>query len=55
MIGLLSVLAGEVIFESVKFIIMLLLLVVAVIVGDKLRKKSDMKKADKQAQESVTK
>ncbi|MDO5402130.1 MAG: hypothetical protein Q4F11_01715 [Eubacteriales bacterium] len=54
MIGLLGTLAGEVIFEAVKFIIMILLLVAAVFVGGKLRRKSDLKKADKKAQESVT-
>ena len=33
MVGLMSLLLGEVLFEGAKFIIMLLLLVVAVIVG----------------------
>ena len=35
MVGLMSLLLGEVLFEGAKFIIMLLLLVVAVIVGGK--------------------
>ncbi len=47
MVGLMSLLLGEVLFEGAKFIIMLLLLVVAVIVGGKLKSRSDEKKAEK--------
>ena len=54
MVGLIGTLAGEIIYESIKFIIMLLLLVVAVFIGGKLRKNSDMKKAQKAEQESVS-
>ncbi len=44
MVGLASVLAEEVLFECVKFAIMLLLLVAAVFIGRALRKKRDAKK-----------
>lgn len=47
MVGLMSLLLGEVIFEGVKFIIMLLLLVGAVIAGGKLKAASDARKASK--------
>ena len=47
MVGLMSLLLGEVLFEGAKFIIMLLLLVVAVIVGGKLKSRCDEKKAEK--------
>ena len=44
MVGLVSVLSGEVLFECVKFAIMLLLLVAAVFIGRAPRKKRDAKK-----------
>ena len=47
MVGLMSLLLGEVLFEGAKFIIMLLRLVVAGIVGGKLKSRSDEKKAEK--------
>ena len=47
MVGLMSLLLGEVLFEGAKFIIMLLLLVVAGIDGGKLKSRSDEKKAKK--------
>lgn len=47
MVGLMSLLLGEVLFEGVRFVIMLLLLVVAVVVGGKLKTRSDAKKARK--------
>ena len=40
-------LAGEVIYEAVKFIIMLLLLAGGVVIGGKLRTRSDAKKEAK--------
>ena len=45
MVGLVSILAGEILYESIKFVIMLGLLVAAVIIGGALRKKKDAKKA----------
>lgn len=53
MVGLISLLAGEIIYEVVKFIIMLLLLVGGVCIGRALRKRSDAKKAAKVAGEEV--
>ncbi|MDD6844305.1 MAG: hypothetical protein PUE32_01915 [Clostridia bacterium] len=47
MVGLMSLLLGEVLFEGARFVIMLLLLVVAVVVGGKLKTISDAKKARK--------
>ena len=47
MIGLIGLLAGEILFEAARFIIMLILLVLAVIVGGSLKKRSDIKKAKK--------
>lgn len=47
MVGLMSMLLGEILYESAKFIIMLILLVVAFILGGKWRKSSDAKKAEK--------
>ena len=47
MVGLMSLLLGEVLFEGARFVIMLLLLVVAVVVGGKLKTRSDAKKAEK--------
>ncbi len=45
MVGLVSILAGEILYESIKFVIMLGLLVAAVFIGGELRKKKDAKKA----------
>lgn len=45
---------GEVIFEAVKFVVMLLLLALAVVVGGKLRKAKDAKKAVTQTNVSAT-
>ena len=45
MVGLVSILAGEILYESIKFVIMLGLLVAAVFIGGTLRKKKDAKKA----------
>lgn len=47
MVGLVSVLVGEIAYEAVRFVIMLALLVLAVFVGGKLRKAADAKKAAK--------
>lgn len=44
MVGLVSILAGEILYESIKFVIMLGLLVAAVFIGGALRKKKDAKK-----------
>ena len=55
MVGLMSLLLGEVLFEGAKFIIMLLLLVLAVIVGGKLKTGSDARKAKKAQQEADVK
>lgn len=46
MIGLVSMLVGEVLFECAKFVIMLALLVAAVFIGRALRNKRDAKKAE---------
>ena len=45
MVGLVSILAGEILYESIKFVIMLGLLVAAVFIGGALRKKKDAKKS----------
>lgn len=45
MIGLFSALGTEIIFEAAKFIITILLLVLAVKIGGGLRMRSDAKKA----------
>ena len=45
---------GEVIFEAVKFVVMILLLVLAVIAGGKLRKAKDAKKAATQTNVTTT-
>lgn len=45
---------GEVIFEAVKFVVMLLLLAVAVVAGGKLRKAKDAKKAATQTNVTTT-
>ncbi len=42
-------LAGELVFETVRFIIMILLLVVGVLIGGKLRSIMDARKAKKKA------
>lgn len=47
MAGLIGTLAGEILYEAVKFIIMLLLLAGGVLIGGKLRTRSDAKKAAK--------
>ena len=47
MVGLVSALVGEIAYEVVRFVIMLALL--AVFVGGKLRKAADAKKAAKMA------
>ncbi len=49
MIGLIGLLPGEILYEAAKFIIMLLLLVVGVMIGGRLRMHSDAKKAAKKA------
>ncbi len=54
MIGLIGMLAGEILYEAAKFIIMILLLVCSVFVGGALRKKSDAKKAAKEASSNIT-
>jgi predicted lipid-binding transport protein (Tim44 family) len=48
MVGLMSMLLGEILYEGAKFIIMLLLLVLAFVLGGKLRANSDAKKAKKE-------
>ena len=53
MIGLIGLLPGEILYETAKFIIMLLLLVCSVFVGGALRKKSDAKKAAKESSKTV--
>lgn len=53
MAGMIGTLAGEILYEAVKFIIMLLLLTGGVVIGGKLRSRSDAKKAAKN--ESSTK
>lgn len=49
MVGL--TLVSELIFEAVKFVVMLGLLVLAVFAGGKIRKELDAKKAAKQEEE----
>ncbi len=49
MVGLVSVLVGEIAYEAVRFVIMLALLVLAVFVGGKLRKVADARKVAKMA------
>ncbi len=49
MVGLVSVLVGEIAYEAVRFVIMLALLVLAVFVGGKLRKAADARKVAKMA------
>lgn len=53
MAGLIGLLPGEILYEAAKFIIMLLLLVVGVFIGGKLRMHSDAKKAAKKAAEEA--
>lgn len=55
MVGLVSALVGEIAYESVRFVIMLALLVLAVFVGGKLRKAADAKKAAKADMENKEK
>ena len=47
MVGAISMIVGEVLFQAVRFIIMLVLLIVAVFIGGKLRKTADARKAKK--------
>ena len=49
MVGLVSMLVGEIVYEAVRFVIMLALLVLAVFAGGKLRKAADARKAAKMA------
>ena len=53
MVGLIGMLAGEVIFETVRFSIMLILLVAALLLGGKLRGISDKKKEEKKASPKI--
>ena len=53
MVGLIGMLAGEILYEAAKFIIMILLLVVGVFIGGSLRKRSDAKKADKKSEDAT--
>ena len=48
-----SLLTGEILYESAKFIIMILLLVCSVFVGGALRKRTDAKKVAKEGSQSV--
>jgi hypothetical protein len=50
MISLIGLLPGEILYEAAKFVIMLILLVVGVCIGGKLRGMSDAKKAAKTAE-----
>ncbi len=50
-----GVLTGEIIFETVRFLIMILLLVAGVLIGGKLRSITDAKKAKKAAAEEAAK
>lgn len=50
-----GVLTGEIIFETVRFLIMILLLVAGVLIGGKLRSITDAKKAKKAAAEEADK
>ena len=45
MVGLISLLVGEFVDEAVRFVIMLALLVLAVLLGSKIRKAADARKA----------
>lgn len=45
---------GEVVFEAVKFVVMLLLLALAFVLGGKLRKSKDAKKAATQTNVTTT-
>ncbi len=53
MILLVSTLVSDIVLETAKFILMLVLLGVGVIIGGKLRKRSDAKKAEKKAAEEA--
>lgn len=50
MFGTVDVLVGEFVFETVRFIIMILLLVAGIFIGGRLRKMKDAKKASKAAE-----
>ncbi|MGN0327761.1 MAG: hypothetical protein ACI4D4_02145 [Lachnospira sp.] len=55
MVGLALSLGGEIAYEAVRFVVMLLLLVLAVFIGGKIRKGLDARKASKlAAKESET-
>jgi len=53
MVLLVSTLVSDIILETAKFILMLVLLGVGVFIGGKLRKRSDAKKAAKKAAEEA--
>lgn len=53
MVILVSTLVSDFIFETVKFIALLCLLAVGIVIGGKLRKRSDVKKAAKKAAEEA--
>lgn len=53
MITALSMLAGDIIFEIVRFIIFAALIVLAVFIGSRLRKVYDKSKAKKEAAEAA--
>ncbi len=53
MITALSMLAGDIIFEIVRFIIFAALIVLAVFIGSRLRKVYDKSKAKKEAAETA--
>ncbi|MBQ4284737.1 MAG: hypothetical protein IJB96_12530 [Lachnospira sp.] len=50
-----GVLTGELIFETVRFLVMILLLVCGVLIGGKLRAITDARKAKKKAAEEAAK
>lgn len=51
MFGTVDVLVGEFVFETVRFIIMILLLVAGIFIGGKLRRMKDAKNAAKVAED----
>lgn len=53
MVLLVSTLVSDLVWETIRFIFMLALLAVGVVVGGKLRKRSDAKKAAKKAAEEA--
>ena len=50
MVGLISSLVSEFVYEAFRFVIMLVLLVLAVLLGSKIRKAADARKALKNAE-----